>query len=117
LTRDGVAKLGLSILPERHDIASNTVTAVRAPGGVDEAQLLAKMRQEYDIVLAGGQQSLHGQTFVLDTWAKPRRRRLGRSWLLWRWRCRRVQPVDSICVTGYNDLIASEVSRKLLYPI
>ena len=70
LTREGVKKLGLSILPESPDIASNTVTAVNIPDGVEAAQLLAKMREEHDIVLAGGQQSLSGQIFRIGHMGK-----------------------------------------------
>ena len=70
LTREGVAKLGLSILPENVEIASNTVTAVKIPDGVDGGQLLAKMREEHQIVLAGGQQSLSGQIFRIGHMGK-----------------------------------------------
>ena len=60
--RDGVRSLGLSILPDE-SVASDTVTAVRIPDGVDAAGLLTKMRVEHDVVLAGGQQDLAGKIF------------------------------------------------------
>ena len=62
ITREGVKALGLSIFPEQ-SVASNTVTAVRVPEGVDANQLLATLRDEHDVVLAGGYQSLRGKIF------------------------------------------------------
>ena len=51
--RDGARSLGLSLLADE-EIASNTVTAVNAPEGIDLAQLLKICREEYSVVLAGG---------------------------------------------------------------
>ena len=62
MTREGVKKLGLSLFPEE-SVASNTVTAVSIPDGVDASRLLALMREEHGVVLAGGQQSLSGKIF------------------------------------------------------
>ena len=62
MVRDGLRDLGLSVFPDR-DVASNTVTAVRVPDGVDAGKLLAKMRDEHGIVLAGGQGELSGRIF------------------------------------------------------
>ena len=62
LTRDGVATLGLSLLPDEA-VASDTVTAVRVPNGVDGARLLALLREDHQVVLAGGQQTLKGKIF------------------------------------------------------
>ena len=62
MTRDGVKGLGLSLLPDER-VASDTVTAVKIPEGVDASKLLAMMREEHDIVLGGGQQSLSGKIF------------------------------------------------------
>ena len=61
--RDGIRTLGLEILaPESH--ASNTVTAVRGGERVrDIAHLLSQLREEKDIVLAGGQGDLKGHIF------------------------------------------------------
>ena len=44
-------------------MASNTVTAVRVPDGVDGAALTKMMRTEYNTVLAGGQGELTGKIF------------------------------------------------------
>ena len=62
-TRDGVRKLGLSIYPHTEAIASNTVTAVKVPEGVDAGKLLGMMCTEHNVVLAGGQQS-HKNSFT-----------------------------------------------------
>lgn len=62
MTRKGVRGLGLSILPDER-VASNTVTAVRIPDGVDARRLITLMREEHGVVLAGGQQSLSGKIF------------------------------------------------------
>ena len=62
-TRDGVKALGLQILPADERYASNTVTAVRVPDGVDGSVLNKLMRTEYNTVLAGGQGALTGKIF------------------------------------------------------
>jgi aspartate aminotransferase-like enzyme len=59
--REGVKSLGLAIFP-KEAIASNTVTAIRADG-LDAKKLLQIMRDEYKVVLAGGQQKLEGKIF------------------------------------------------------
>jgi aspartate aminotransferase-like enzyme len=63
LTRDGVKALGLTLLAADERYASNTVTAVRIPDGVDGSALTKMMRTEYDTVLAGGQGELTGKIF------------------------------------------------------
>jgi len=60
--REVVKSLGLSLFPE-DSYASNTVTAVRAPEGLDVKRLLGILREEHDVVLAGGQQRLEGKIF------------------------------------------------------
>ena len=62
-TRDGVRKLGLELFPREESLASNTVTAVTVPDGVDAAALVAKLRTEHDVVISGGQASLAGKIF------------------------------------------------------
>ena len=62
MTRDGVKRLGLAVFPDE-SVASNTVTAVAVPDGVDAARLLALVREEHGVVLASGQQSLSGKIF------------------------------------------------------
>lgn len=62
LTRDGAKALGLELLADER-FASNTVTAIKVPEGVDGKQLVKLMREEYDTVLAGGQAALTGKIF------------------------------------------------------
>ncbi len=60
--RSEVKALGLQLFAdERH--ASNTVTAVRVPDGIDGGELNRVMREEYGVVLAGGQAKLAGKIF------------------------------------------------------
>jgi aspartate aminotransferase-like enzyme len=61
-TRNGVKALGLKLLAGER-VASNTVTAVCVPDGVDGGALNKLMRTEYNTVLAGGQGELTGKIF------------------------------------------------------
>jgi len=61
-TRDGVKSLGLSLFADEN-YASNTVTVVKAPEGVDVKKLLDILREDYQIVLAGGYQRLATSIF------------------------------------------------------
>ena len=60
--RQGIKRLGLELFPDKA-IASDTVTAVRVPANVDAAALLARLRGEFGIVLAGGLGPLKGRIF------------------------------------------------------
>jgi aspartate aminotransferase-like enzyme len=60
--REEIKSLGLSLFPE-DTCASNTVTAVKAPDGLDVKMLLKILREEHNTVLAGGQQRLEGKIF------------------------------------------------------
>src|SRR3990172_9405560 len=51
--RDGVRALGLELLCTNQRFASNTVTAVKCPEGVEVAALRNLLEEEYDVVLAG----------------------------------------------------------------
>ena len=62
MTRTGLKDLGLSLLPEER-FASNTVTAVKVPNGVNAKILLEKLRTDYDVILAGGYGALAGKKF------------------------------------------------------
>jgi len=61
-TRDEVKSLGLSLFAAEK-YASNTVTAVKAPEGLDAEHLLTILREEYDLILAEGQRQLAGKIF------------------------------------------------------
>lgn len=61
-TRDNAKALGLTLLADER-VASNTVTAVRVPDGVDGPALNKMMRTEYNTILGGGQGELTGKIF------------------------------------------------------
>ncbi|MFC1860484.1 pyridoxal-phosphate-dependent aminotransferase family protein [Chloroflexota bacterium] len=61
-TRDGAKSLGLSLFADEN-YASNTVTAIAASNGLDTKKMLQILREEYQIVLSGGQQKLNGKIF------------------------------------------------------
>jgi aspartate aminotransferase-like enzyme len=62
LTRDGVKALGLPLFADGK-YASNTVTSIAAPDGLDVIKMLKILREEHDTVLGGGQQHLAGKIF------------------------------------------------------
>jgi len=62
MTRDGVKALGLTLFADEK-YASNTVTSVAAPDGLDVIKMLKILREEHDTVLGGGQQHLSGKVF------------------------------------------------------
>lgn len=62
-TRDGVKNLGLELLCTDETRASDAVTAIKMPPGVDGAKLMGLMRTEENVVLAGGQGKLSGKIF------------------------------------------------------
>ncbi len=62
IARNGVKSLGLSLFPEE-DYASNTVTAVNASDKIDIPKLIQVLRNEHDVVIAGGQRQLSGKIF------------------------------------------------------
>ena len=61
-TRDGVKSLGLKLFADER-FASDTVTAVKVPEGVDGKALQKLCLDEYDLVMAGGQAKLAGKIF------------------------------------------------------
>ncbi len=61
--REGVKALGLELFPADERYASNTVTAVKNPAGVDGGRLLKVLREEHGVVLSGGQGALAGRIF------------------------------------------------------
>jgi len=60
--RNGVKSLGLSLFPDEK-YASNTVTAVNVTDKIDVPKLIQMLREEYEVILAGGQQKLSGKIF------------------------------------------------------
>lgn len=61
-TRKNIESLGLSILPNK-EVASNTVTAVAVPEDFDIARFRKILRDEHDVVVAGGQGALRDKIF------------------------------------------------------
>lgn len=55
-------EMGLHLLAD-HGHASNTVTAILTPGGIDTKKLLNVLREQDHAVFAGGQQHLEGKMF------------------------------------------------------
>jgi aspartate aminotransferase-like enzyme len=55
-------EMGLKLLGD-HKNASNTVTAIRLPEGIDSKRLLNTLREQDHIVFGGGQQHLDGKIF------------------------------------------------------
>ncbi len=62
LTRQGVQSLGLSLVADER-FASNTVTAVWIPDGIDGKKLVRTLRENYDTEVGGGQAHLAGRIF------------------------------------------------------
>lgn len=60
--REGVRSLGLSLFADER-FASNTVTAVNVPEGVDGKELARVLREEYDTVIGAGQAHYAGRLF------------------------------------------------------
>jgi aspartate aminotransferase-like enzyme len=62
MTREGIKNLGLPLFADAAH-ASNTVTAVGIPEGMDGNKFRQVLREQYKVVLAGGQQTLNGKIF------------------------------------------------------
>ena len=60
--RAGARELGLELFAAP-EVASNTVTAIKAPPGVDGNAVVAMVRDEYGVELAGGQGPFAGKIF------------------------------------------------------
>ncbi len=73
-TRDGVRGLGLDLFAKHEERASNTVTAVSVPEGVDAAALVGRLRADHDVIVSGGQASLAGKIFRIGHMGKTSER-------------------------------------------
>ena len=62
-TRDRVKGMGLKLVPVNEQFASNTVTAVWWPEGADGKSISKRAREEFGVVLGGGQGKLEGKIF------------------------------------------------------
>ncbi len=63
MVRSGVKEMGLELLCQDERFASDTVTAVKCPDGVEVSALRNLLEDEYGVVVAGGQQKLQGKIF------------------------------------------------------
>lgn len=63
MTRKGVKSLGLSLFAADEKYASNTVTAVSASAKMNVSKLQQILRDEYKVVVSGGQGDLTGKIF------------------------------------------------------
>ncbi|MCX6007183.1 MAG: alanine--glyoxylate aminotransferase family protein, partial [Chloroflexi bacterium] len=61
--RAWVKSKGLQLLSADEKFASNTVTAVKAPDDMDVAKFTSTLRDEYKVVIAGGQGGMKGKVF------------------------------------------------------
>jgi aspartate aminotransferase-like enzyme len=61
-TKEGVRALGLDLFGD-HPERAWAITAVKVPEGVDGKELVAKIRRDHGIILAGGQGPLTGKVF------------------------------------------------------
>jgi aspartate aminotransferase-like enzyme len=61
-TRAAVDALGLELFPDRSH-ASDTVTAIRNPEGMDDAALRKVLQETYNVLVQGGQGALRGKIF------------------------------------------------------
>lgn len=70
--RDGALKLGLKLFPDRK-IASDTVTAIRVPDGIDGKALVARVRKDHGVVIGGGQGQMTGKIVRIGHmgWVEP----------------------------------------------
>ena len=62
-TRDRIRAMGLQLFAQDERFASDTVTAVRWPDEVDGPAITKRAREEFGVVLGGGQQTLRGKIF------------------------------------------------------
>jgi len=62
-TRERLKSWGLKLVPVDERFASNTVTAVYWPEGVDGKAISKRAREEFGVVLGGGQGKLDGKIF------------------------------------------------------
>jgi len=61
-TRAAVRAMGLRLFPD-HAFASNTVTAIRYPDGIDDGRFRTTLREAHRTIVAGGQGPLKGTIF------------------------------------------------------
>jgi aspartate aminotransferase-like enzyme len=63
MMREGVKALGLDLLCQDERFASDTVTAIKCPEGIEVSALRNAIEDDYNVILAGGQGKLQGRIF------------------------------------------------------
>jgi aspartate aminotransferase-like enzyme len=63
MVREGVKAIGLELLCQDERYASDTVTAIKCPEGIEVSALRNAIEDDYNVVLAGGQGKLQGKIF------------------------------------------------------
>ncbi|MCD6471736.1 alanine--glyoxylate aminotransferase family protein [Candidatus Aerophobetes bacterium] len=61
--RDAVEAIGLKLWPSSREIASNTVTAIKVPQGIDDEKLRRIMAEKYGVLITGDVAGLGGKIF------------------------------------------------------
>ena len=64
--RAGVAAMGLEMFPDS-TIASNTVSCIRAPQGVEPAAVVSRMREQYGVLIGTGLDRIRTSTLRIGT--------------------------------------------------
>lgn len=64
-TRRAVQAMGLELYPKEEDYCSNTVTAIRLPGGISDEELRNHILQKYGVMIAGSWGVLRGKVIRL----------------------------------------------------
>lgn len=64
--RSAAGSLGLELFPEPA-YASDTVTAMRYPQGIEDLKFRDMLREEYGVIVAGGQAHIKGKIFRIGT--------------------------------------------------
>jgi aspartate aminotransferase-like enzyme len=59
--RSGAEKIGFSLWAKRHEIASDTVTALSIPPYTTEVEIVSRMAKDYEILIGGGFRETKGQ--------------------------------------------------------
>lgn len=67
LLREGVKELGLELFVKDENIASFAITSVLPPNGVSVADIRKTLKNDYNIVVADGQNDLKGKIFRMGT--------------------------------------------------
>jgi aspartate aminotransferase-like enzyme len=65
--RQAAQTLGLELFPET-EVASDTVTAINVPEGVDCRKVMDIMKERYGVIISGGPRSFQQRSGVSLTW-------------------------------------------------